>query len=202
MSEISKSLLDQLEEATEVKPESENNKTFAWSGGEDKEENPLLNDIFTDINSNLGSTEKPKEQKSGSAKLSNEDKVKNQKASAETLTASIDIVFDLLGTMILNYKFKKNFTKDQLEQCKDLQDKDINELTGDDLALRNKFDRLNNKRQSKLAELPFDAPATARLNGIFLNYFAITGKEFSPEIMLYMGLGVAILEKADTIFTD
>lgn len=195
--EKTKTLLEQLEEATEIKPEADNNKSYIWSGGDDKQENPFLNDT-TNTQTNSTSTN----QKQPEKKLNNEEKLKNQKASAETLTATIDIVFDLLGNIVLNYKFKKNFNFDELEKAKDIQDDLIESLSGEDLVLRNKYDRLNKKRLDKIDELPFDATSTERLNRIFLNYFAITGKEISPEIMLYLGLGVAILEKAETIFTD
>lgn len=199
--EKTKTLFEQLEEATEIKEVDNQTKSFLWSSNEGEEVNPLIDNgpINSDSKTQTTTTNgtKPKDKP-----LTNEEKLKNQKASAETLTATIDIVFDLLGNIVLNYKFKKAFNTDDLERAKEIQDELIENLNPEDLVLRNKFDRLNKKRLDKLDELPFDAPSTERLNRIFLNYFAITGKEISPEIMLYLGLGVAVLEKAETIFTD
>lgn len=131
-----------------------------------------------------------------------EDKLKNQKASAETLTAMLDIVGDMGGNLVLDIKFRNKFTDEQFDRAQEIQDTPIDQLTGDDLTLRNKFDRLNKKRKEKSKELPLEGDDTERLNRTFLNYYKITGKEMGPEVLMYLGITQLLLSKARVIFMD
>lgn len=188
--EKEKSLHEMLGDATEEKTPSEN-KSFSWNlDYEDVEFEEEKKDESKYTNSAVQKNKDPKEIE------------KDCKASSETLTAAIDTVFDMAGSFYLNHRFKKNFSDEDWEKAKSLQYKNPEKLEGEDLILYNRFKKLNDKRERKMKELPFDESGTERLNRIFFNYYKTTGKQISPEIMLYMGLCVAVLEKANTVFFD
>lgn len=130
------------------------------------------------------------------------DKELIRKASAETATASMDAMIDLVGGIVISVKCKKRFTPDEWDKAREIQDKPIETLPPDDQALLKKFNREILKKSEKLKELPFDDRDTTRLTAIFYNYFKITGKELSPEFLLVMGIGSILVDKAAVVFMD
>lgn len=188
------SLLDTLNEVTEHKPAVKTDSSFVWNFEDEEEDTTLKTEIKKEFTNKINETNQ--------IIISDKEKEKNQQASAETLTSSLDLVFDLGGSLYLATRFKNNFTDEEWERVKELQDVEKEGLNEKDLILKTKFNRLDKKRKEKLKDLPFDDNATARLNRIYFNYFKTTGKELNPETMLYVGSLVAILEKAQTIFLD
>ena len=135
--------------------------------------------------------------------MSDAQKEKVRQASAETLTATLDATIDILGSLVINNRFKKRFTPDEFDKAQELQDKPKESISDEtELALYNKYNREKKKRDSKIKELPFEESDTTRLTTIFYNYFKITGKEMSPEFLLVVGIGSILVDKATVVFSD
>jgi hypothetical protein len=178
------SLHDMLKQETEHKQES--TTSSFWKFDEKEEEKPAS----------------AEQQEEGEKQLSNKKKEDNQKASAETLTSLFDAGFDILLGFQIDYRFRNNFTDEQWEKVQDIQDVPKEKLEGEALELRNRYDRLLAKRDKKKKNLPFDDGETNRLNRIFFNYYKVTNKELSPEVLLYMGITSAVIEKARAVLLD
>ncbi len=183
------SLHDVLATETEHKTQSTNTNK-AWNFDADAE---IIEDPKTGETTD-GS-------KKGTEKTDKEKEV-IRKASAETATASMDAMIDLVGGIIVSVKCKKRFTPDEWDRCREIRDKVADTLNPDDQALLKKFNREISIKADKLKELPFDERDTTRLTAIFYNYFKITGKELSPEFLLVMGIGSILVDKAAVVFMD
>lgn len=189
---------DLLEQDTEIKAPTET-VTKMWSFDD---EATVISETSNSGSSavNTGTTEKKPEQPK--EVLTDKRKEEIRTASAETAVASIDAMIDLVGGLIISRKCKKQFTNEEFNRAKQIRDIDHNELSEKDKELQLKFIREITLKDRKLRELPFDERDTTRLTAIFYNYFKITGKELSPEFLLYMGIGSILVDKATTIFMD
>lgn len=152
--------------------------------------------------SNNNSASDPKKPEQPKEVLTDKRKEEIRVASAETAVASLDAMIELVGGFIVNRKFKKQFTKEELKKGRDIFDRDPDMLDDGDKELQKKFKRELDVRAEKLKQLPFETTDTERLNAIFYNYFKITNKELSPEFLLYTGIGSILIDKATVIFMD
>lgn len=134
-----------------------------------------------------GSTDK----KDGADKPSGKITDKAKRASARTATGMLDMLQKSICLPILSYKYKKKFTPEEITALdeKNLIDKGKEELSGDDLQLRNKWDRLMSKYEKKAAAVPLTEPEEEDLNEAFYSYFDFTETTLSPG--WFVGFAVA-----------
>ncbi len=184
---------DILEKDTEVK-EATQTQSKLWSFGEDIEE--IKNsDVSNDNQSNSQPEKKPVQPQT-------KEKAQLDKISAESAVATIDVMLQLVGSLVLSIKCKNKFAGDEFEKAKAIRDFSPNDLSEADRILQAKFLRETEKRAEKIKELDFTPTETERLNLIFENYFRVTGKQFSPEWMLVSGLGSILIDRAAIILMD
>lgn len=200
MSEENSEFHSLLEQETEAKAPTEN-VTKMWSFDD---EATIISETKTGETKTEGSifSSEPKKPEQPKEVLTDKRKEEIRTASAETAVASLDAMIELVGSFIVNRKFKKQFSKEDFKKGKDIFDRDPDMLDDADKELQKKFKRELEIRADKLKQLPFEESDTQRLNAIFYNYFKITNKELSPEFLLYTGIGSILIDKATVIFMD
>jgi hypothetical protein len=126
-----------------------------------------------------------------------------KEASARTLVGMMNFTQKLIFTPIINYKFKKKFSDEEIEKLDaGVEDKNKDELDGEDLALRNKWDRLMRKRDKKIQGIPFDEGEEKDLHTACFNYMDIKEKELPPEYFLALTAATIIGKRAIDAFFD
>lgn len=192
---------------TEVKEKSEGLHDLLNQATEEKKGSEIRSKLWSEFDEDTpaektASTSEVKKDNPKEDVKSEKKKEENQRASGETLTSVIDAGLDILLSFFIDYRFKNNFDENEWNKLLEIIDKNISDLEGKDLELRNKYDRLKPIRDKRISRLPFEKDETDRLNRIFYNYYKVTNKELSPEILLWMGLGSAVLEKARAVLLD
>lgn len=192
-------LHDLLNQATEVKAPTKNVSSHTWT----IDDAEIIEETNTASNNpeqnNTDETTDP-------VKNPPEKKItdKAKRASARTVVNSIDLLQKSIFTPILSYKYNKKFTPEEINRLddKNLVDLKKDELEGEDLMLRNKWDRLMKKYNKKVDEIPFTDPEKADMEEAFYCYFDYKETTVSP--MFFVGMNVVnnIGKRAIDILTE
>lgn len=185
------SIHDVLEEQTEIKaPSQEQPKIWDFTDAEVVEEAEEEKTTQPDT--------EDKKQKPG--KIT--DKAKQ--ASARTAVGMLNLLQKGIFTPIISYKYKKKFTDEEITRLDEGQliDKKKDELQPEDLALRNKWDRLMKKCERKLEEIPLDETEKKDLEEAFFAYFDYKEKTLPPEWFVAFACINAIGKRAVDVFTE
>jgi hypothetical protein len=192
-------LENELSQPTETKTPS-NEGTKSWSFDEDIEETPAVKDPpkteTTNSAAEQAKTSGP-EQKKAESKIT--DKAKH--ASARTAVNMINLFQKGLFPPILNYKFQKKFTDEEKTKILDVQNKDKKDLEGEDLALRNKFDRLMKAHNKKIDAVPFTEVEEQDMETAFFTYFDYKEKTLPPEWFIGMTIANTLGKRFIDVFT-
>jgi len=188
-------LLDSLAAETEHKePSTFTNKSWNFEEvDEDPEaasenaDEPGKKDKHDQIANNL---KKPK--------VSDEEK----RISAETATAALESFLEMLCVPLINRKFNKKLTIEEMDKGEANEYKAIETLTPGDQAIQQKFNAIMKKRDAKIKNIAFDTKETNRTEKIFYNYFKIKDIAMPPEWLLYVGLGNTIADRVIEVVTD
>lgn len=204
-------LLQKLADQTEFKSPGEGNNVISsdfWDKKEDEKETVTpeekKNEKETKATSDTKTTEttdteetKPTPERP--KKLDKEVK----EASARTMVQMVDFTQKLIFTPIVNYKAKKKFTDAEVTRLDEsnIEDADKESLKDDDLALRNKWDRVMKRRDKKLKEIPFTDPEIKDLTTACYNYMDVKQKELPPEYFLALTIATIVGKRAiDVVF--
>ncbi|MBA2610544.1 MAG: hypothetical protein H0U95_01140 [Bacteroidetes bacterium] len=193
------SLETELTQPTETKSPS-NEGAKSWSFDEDTEEttstDPAKTETKTDT-ADQAKTTGPADQKKAESKIT--DKAKH--ASARTAVNMINLFQKGLFPPILNYKFQKKFTDAEKTKILDVQDKDKKDLEGEDLQLRNKFDRLMKSHNKKIDAVPFTETEEQDMETAFFAYFDYKEKTLPPEWFIGMTIANTLGKRFIDVFT-
>lgn len=108
---------------------------------------------------------------------------KAKRSSARVAVGMLDMLQKSVFTPIISHKYKKKFTEDEINALdqKNIIDKDPAQLAGEDLLLRNKWDRLMSKCQKKIEAIPMDETEKTDCEEAFYTYFDFKEKTLPPE---------------------
>lgn len=126
-----------------------------------------------------------------------------KEASARTMVQMVDFTQKLIFTPIVNYKARKKFTDAEVNRLDESNIEDANKesLEGEDLALRNKWDRVMKRRDKKLKDIPFTDPEIKDLTTACFNYMDVKQKELPPEYFLALTIATIVGKRAiDVVF--
>ena len=198
--ESSLSLHEQLAQAVEHKS-ADNVLQSPWKFN-DEDDAPIPG-MDSDGSNDHPEGEKPKTSappSQSSPKISDEIK----KASAETSTMLFDSILKITGGIVVNNKFKKRFSSDEMRTIleKDLEDKDIEDVDSQDLVLKKKFDRLLKQRDKKNKAIPLDDDEYKNVMDAFYQYYKVKDMSMPPEALLYFTLGSVLASRTLEITLD
>jgi hypothetical protein len=112
-----------------------------------------------------------------------------KEASANTAIGMLELSQKIILVPVINGKYKKKFKPDEIHRLNDgVEDADKERLTGEDLELRNKWDRLMKKRDKQINGIPFKEDEKRDLREAFMNYFDFKEKTLGPEWFLGMAI--------------
>lgn len=189
-------LLSELETITERKAPTANAAQNSWNFSVD-EEAEVIEETKAD------EPTPPAKGKEGEKKVTADE----IKASAETGVAAFDLVNSILFENIVKYRFKsknkKFFTEEDLEL---LQDELIfinkNQLDGKEFDLRDKWDKLMDKHETKMKRIPLSTSQRERLHFAFSEYAKIKNVTLGPETILAVAVIECLISKGIDAFTD
>lgn len=184
-------LLERLKQATETKEPTASNPVWNF----DLEDEPVSENKEVKPTQTTTTTTPVKEPvKELSKKAIN--------ANAKLTVTFLESLVTGGGNMYLNRKFKKKFTKEEYKFCSEeliYVPKDV--LTEPQLALRNKFKSLEEKRKQKERLLPFNSQETEQLVRIFAEYSEATGQEMPAWLTACLSASAIIIKRLE-IFAD
>lgn len=122
--------------------------------------------------------EDPDEEKTTGKKGKLTHDLKN--SAANTAVGMTQLTIRMILTPIINYKFKKKFTDDEIEKIDDIVDKEDAALDEKEMVIKKKWNRLMKKRDAKIKGIEFDPQKEADLHKAFYNYFEVTESTMSP----------------------
>ncbi len=115
-------------------------------------------------------------------------KKEDARASANMLIKGIDGFQTLMFSLIIESKYKKKFTEEEIERVYPLtflDKKDIKDPK--DIAIFNKYEVMMKRRDKKLGKIPFDEKLENDFAILFTDYQVSQQKVFSPVISLIVG---------------
>lgn len=201
-------LLQQLAAETETKTPGTGNNVIEsnfWDKKEDQETIENKETTNTTTAANTDTTQNETKQTTEETKTERPKKLDKEikEASARTMVGMIDFTQKAIFIPAINYKFKKKFNDDEINRLDaGAEDADKNTLEGEDLAVRNKWDRLMKKRDKKIDAVPFTEPETKDITLACFNYMDVKEKELPPELFLYLTIGTILGKRAIDVFFD
>lgn len=128
------------------------------------------------------------------------DEVK--RASAETATAALDSLLGMVCVPLIDRKIRKRFTEEEMDKGAALEDRKDEELSDEDLRIKNKWNRLMKLRDHKIKNVDLSAKETKNCETAFYNYFKIKDIAMPPEWLLYISLGSIVIDRVIEAVTD
>ena len=191
------SLHDALDQATEHKPESEFTQT-GWDF--DKVDQGAGEDAEAEPGEEKEAGVEHKKTADGLRKPKVPDEVK--RASAETATATTEAVMEMIAFPIIDYKFKKKFSKDQLARGLELEDKEFETLNTEEQKLQARIKYALKTRDKKREAIPLDKDEKKGVMDAWYQYFKIKDAAIGPEVLLYLLLGRLLVNRTVEIARD
>ena len=152
-------------------------------------ETEFFNETTEDIENDLS----PKSNSSG---ISDKEAKESGETGAYLIGGGIETVFSLIERFVFISKFSKK-EKERLVKIEDINDSD---KTSEDISLEKKFLRLSNKHDKIRANIPLSDIEHRNIANGLEEYAKITGKTFSPELLLWVTIIKAISDKTIDIF--
>lgn len=196
----SSNLMDRLTAVTEKKdPGAKAAPT--WDFSEDKtdsEESDAGNSDFDTPPEKPKAENKPEEKEK--PKLTDKMKLANARITVSALNSTQRIIF----TPLINRKYRKKFEPEEIEKFDktNIIDLPLDQVPDEDKSLRNKFDRIMEKRDKKIADIPFTPEESDDLEKMFYQYMDAKETSLPPEIMLVIGITNVIGKRAIDLCTD
>lgn len=194
--ENNEDLLTALSEETEIKQPAASDKSFTWD--------------FENENIPEAEIVEEKKQPAANAELKKEEikkpKVdeKIKRGSARTAVGMLDVLQKSIFTPLISLKYKKKFTEEEINalEQKNIPDAVESELTDEDKALRNKWDRLMKKCNKKLDAIPLIETEKQDMEDAFYLYFDIKEKSLPPEWYLGFAILKSIGDRTIDLMSD
>jgi len=123
-------------------------------------------------------------------------------ASARTAVGMLDLTQKMILRPVVNHKFKKRFTNDEIKRIPDVEEKNKATLSNEDLELRNKLDKWLKKRDQQMKVIPLTPTEEEDLTKLFYNYFDATEQTLPPSYGLAFGVINSLGKRAVDIFID
>jgi hypothetical protein len=129
---------------------------------------------------------------------------KAKKASARTLVGMMDFTQKTILTPILNAKFKKKFSPEEVDRLDNVIDADPEKLFDDrDKSLKSKWDRLAAKLEKKKASIPFTDTEKSDMESFAYDYFDAKETSLGPEWgIAFSFINIVGKRVIDVVFDD
>lgn len=128
---------------------------------------------------------------------------KDFQQSAENTVFMIETGTEMFGKIVLNRKLKKRLTEHEKERLRDgVSDNDISTLSKEDKAIREKYDRLLEKKEEKSAKLPFDKDEREIMEDAYFRLYKQRNIEMPPEVAVIISTFVGVGSRMTDIFID
>lgn len=106
---------------------------------------------------------------------------------ARSATGTLELTIKMIAVPLINYQAKKKFNVNEINKLDRISDMPITSLEGEELTLRNKFDRIMEKRDKKIAMAKgFTPDRKEDLIDAWKEYFDFTETTMSPMYYLML----------------
>ncbi|OFY83646.1 MAG: hypothetical protein A3F72_15325 [Bacteroidetes bacterium RIFCSPLOWO2_12_FULL_35_15] len=123
-------------------------------------------------------------------------------ASATVTIGVVDLMQRTILNIILNKKFEKKFTEDQIEIVDRVEDLPDDKLTPEEVSLKKRFNKSFAKYEKTGETIPFNAVEKDEMKEILAEYYKVTGKAVSPNLLLAGAFIDKIGKRVATIMFD
>lgn len=196
-------LLARLKKATEIKDPGNTAIASAWDFDDKDPDETTTTAAKTESTST--STATATDTKAGEEKtVTPIERKKELEGSAEAATSFYETFGGITFESIVKIRHKNKFTEEEkirLDES-DIIDADIKTLTGDDLRLRNKYDRVEKAKNRKLKEVQISDDRRDKFYKGMYKYYEITGKSMGPEGIIIANILDAVIHAGVEAFTD
>lgn len=193
-------LISKLKQATETKIPNLKAAVKAWDFKDDEESEADLAPKNTDTEKTQVKNDTENKTNPGEVKKLSKQELE---ASAESGATITEFVTSTLFEGIARIRNKKKFTIDEWDKLEDrLIDEELSNLTGEDLKLRKKYDRLQNALEKKLEALETTDKQRKKMYDAFYKYSEITGKGLGPGWIIGATIIDVVIDKGIEAFTD
>ena len=124
------------------------------------------------------------------------DAEKSGQTAAIICSGSIETLFKLAERIV----YIKQFTQEEKEKIVLIQDKDESDLDDKEKTLNRKFMRINKQHEKIMDKIDFDDDEVHAMAKGFTEYTRVTGKELSPNLILWSTIINAICSRSIDIF--
>jgi hypothetical protein len=199
-------LIEKLRQATQDKLPGTNPAANAWDFDDEEtsdQVSPTQGPSSTDSAAEKNGEGKPQKTESKPV-LTAEQRKKEIEGSAEGATTFYDAFGSLIFDSIVRIRHWNKFTPEERETLKagNIIDAEIEDLSGDDLTLRKKYDRIEKSKNRKLKEVEISEDRRKRFYNAMYKYYEVTGKSAGPELIIVGAITDAVVNGAIEAFTD
>lgn len=127
---------------------------------------------------------------------------KEAEASATVTIGVVDLMQRTILNIVLNKKFEKKFTEQELETVDRVEDLPEEKLSPEESNLKRRFNKSFAKYEKNGASIPFTPDEKDEMREILAEYYKVTGKSVSPNLLLAGAFIDKIGKRVATIMFD
>lgn len=127
---------------------------------------------------------------------------KEAEASATVTIGITDLIQRTILNIVLNKKFAKKFTEEQMEIVDRVEDLPDDRLSPEETSLKRRFNKSFAKYEKTGENIPFTKPEKDEMKEILSEYFIVTGESVSPKLLLVGAFVDKIGKRVATIMFD
>ena len=127
---------------------------------------------------------------------------KEAEASATVTIGIVDLMQRTVLNIVLNKKFEKKFTEEQVQTVDRVEDTPDDKLTPEESNLKRRFNKSFAKYEKTGDSIPFTADEKDEMREILSEYYKVTGKSVSPNLLLAGAFIDKIGKRVATIMFD
>lgn len=127
---------------------------------------------------------------------------KEAEASATVTIGIVDLMQRTVLNIVLNKKFEKKFTEQQMEIVDRVEDTPEDKLTPEEASLKRRFNKSFAKYEKTGESIPFTVTEKDEMKEILSEYYKVTGKSVSPNLLLAGAFIDKIGKRVATIMFD
>lgn len=127
---------------------------------------------------------------------------KEAEASATVTIGIVDLMQRTVLNIVLNKKFEKKFTEEQMEIVDRVEDLPEDKLSPEESNLKRRFNKSFAKYEKTGDSIPFTPDEKDDMREILSEYYKVTGKSVSPNLLLAGAFIDKIGKRVATIMFD
>lgn len=127
---------------------------------------------------------------------------KEAEASATVTIGIVDLMQRTVLNIVLNKKFEKKFTEEQMEIVDRVEDLPDDKLSPEESNLKRRFNKSFAKYEKTGDSIPFTSDEKDEMREILSEYYKVTGKSVSPNLLLAGAFIDKIGKRVATIMFD